>query len=90
MAVADRPVRSTGSAISGYCSRMASGLSIGLAIGLGGVAALVLGALADTVDLRAALLATALGPAIAFGVSFLLPPAPGRRSFGPEPAPATL
>ena len=69
---------------------MASGLSIGLAIGLGGVAALVLGALADTVDLRAALLATALGPAIAFGVSFAPPTCPGRRSFGPEPAPATL
>ena len=34
--------------------------------------------------------ATALGPAIALAVSFLLPPAPGRRTFGPEPAPATL
>jgi MFS transporter, FSR family, fosmidomycin resistance protein len=69
---------------------MASGLSIGLAIGLGGVAALVLGALADTVDLEAAVLATAIGPTLALGVSFLLPPAPGRRMVGPEPAPATL
>ena len=69
---------------------MASGLSIGLAIGLGGVAALVLGALADTVDLEAAVVATALGPAIALAVSFLLPPAPGRRTFEPEPAPAAL
>src|SRR5207237_1902723 len=34
---------------------MASGLSIGLSIGLGGVAAVALGALADSVDLRAAL-----------------------------------
>lgn len=69
---------------------MASGLSIGLAIGLGGVAALVLGALADTVDLETAVLATALGPALALGVSFLLPPAPGPRAFGREPAPVTL
>ena len=70
---------------------MASGLSIGLAIGLGGVAALVLGAVADTVDLEAAVLATSIGPALALAVTFLLPPAPGRRSYGhPEPAPATL
>ena len=69
---------------------MASGLSIGLAIGLGGVAALVLGALADTVDLETAVLATAIGPTLALAVSFLLPPAPGRRMVGPEPAPATL
>ena len=69
---------------------MASGLSIGLAIGLGGVAALVLGALADTVDLETAVLATAIGPTLALGVSFLLPPAPGRHMVGPEPAPATL
>ncbi len=71
---------------------MASGLSIGLAIGLGGVAALVLGAVADTIDLEAAVLATALGPVLALAVTFLLPPAPGRRIVGrePEPAPATL
>jgi len=69
---------------------MASGLSIGLAIGLGGVAALVLGALADTIDLRAALVAAALGPAFALAVSLLLPPAPRRTVIGPEPAPAAL
>jgi FSR family fosmidomycin resistance protein-like MFS transporter len=67
---------------------MASGLSIGLAIGLGGVAALTLGAIADTVDLRTAVLATALGPAAAILVSLLLPPAPMRRRV--EPAPVTL
>jgi MFS transporter, FSR family, fosmidomycin resistance protein len=67
---------------------MASGLSIGLAIGLGGVAALTLGAVADTIDLKAAVLATAVGPALALGVSMLLPPAPMRRRV--EPAPATL
>ncbi len=67
---------------------MASGLSIGLAIGLGGVAALTLGAVADAVDLRAALICTAIGPALALLVSMLLPPAPARRRV--EPAPATL
>lgn len=67
---------------------MASGLSIGLAIGLGGVAALTLGAVADAVDLRTAVLATAAGPAVALLVSMALPPAPGRRRV--EPAPATL
>jgi MFS transporter, FSR family, fosmidomycin resistance protein len=67
---------------------MASGLSIGLAIGLGGVAALTLGAVADAVDLRAALVCTAIGPALALFVSMLLPPAPARRRV--EPAPATL
>jgi MFS transporter, FSR family, fosmidomycin resistance protein len=67
---------------------MASGLSIGLAIGLGGVAALTLGAVADAVDLRTAVLATALGPALALVVSMFLPPAPSRRRV--EPAPASL
>jgi MFS transporter, FSR family, fosmidomycin resistance protein len=67
---------------------MASGLSIGLAIGLGGVAALTLGAIADAVDLEAALLCTAIGPALAFFVSMFLPPAPIRRRV--EPAPATI
>jgi MFS transporter, FSR family, fosmidomycin resistance protein len=67
---------------------MASGLSIGLAIGLGGVAALTLGAVADAVDLRTAVLATAAGPGIALFVSMFLPPAPSRRRV--EPAPATL
>jgi FSR family fosmidomycin resistance protein-like MFS transporter len=67
---------------------MASGLSIGLAIGLGGVAAVTLGAVADAVDLRTALICTAIGPALALFVSMLLPPAPARRRV--EPAPATL
>jgi len=67
---------------------MASGLSIGLAIGLGGVAAVTLGAVADAIDLRAALLGTAVGPALALAVSLLLPPAPVRRRV--EPVPATL
>ena len=55
---------------------LASGLSIGMAIGLGGIAALSLGAIADAVDLEAAVVATAFGPALAFLVSLVLPPAP--------------
>jgi FSR family fosmidomycin resistance protein-like MFS transporter len=55
---------------------LASGLSIGMAIGLGGVAALSLGAIADTIDLEAAVVATAFGPALAFVLSLVLPPAP--------------
>jgi FSR family fosmidomycin resistance protein-like MFS transporter len=67
---------------------MASGLSIGLAIGLGGIAALTLGAVADAVDLRTAVLATAAGPALAILVCLFLPPAPVRRPV--EPVAATL
>jgi FSR family fosmidomycin resistance protein-like MFS transporter len=65
---------------------MASGLSIGLAIGLGGVAAVSLGALADAVDLETAVVATALGPALAILVALALPPLP-RRHIEPAAAP---
>src|SRR6266516_5274459 len=44
---------------------MASGLSIGLSIGLGGIAAVALGAVADSIDLRSALYVTAAAPVIA-------------------------
>ena len=67
---------------------MASGLSIGLAIGLGGVAALTLGAVADAVDLETAVAATAAGPALAFLLTLFLPPAPRRRPT--EPAPVSV
>jgi FSR family fosmidomycin resistance protein-like MFS transporter len=67
---------------------MASGLSIGLAIGLGGVAALTLGAVADAIDLETAVMATAAGPALAFFVTLLLPPSPRRRP--PEPVPVSV
>jgi MFS transporter, FSR family, fosmidomycin resistance protein len=69
---------------------MASGLSIGFAIGLGGVAALVLGAVADVVGLEAALLATSVGPALAFLLTYRLPQATVRRPRGHEPAPAAI
>jgi FSR family fosmidomycin resistance protein-like MFS transporter len=52
---------------------MASGMSVGLATGLGGVAAVILGAIADAVDLKTALIVTAGGPALGVLVSFLLP-----------------
>jgi FSR family fosmidomycin resistance protein-like MFS transporter len=67
---------------------MASGLSIGLAIGLGGVAAVTLGAVADAVDLRTAVLATALGPVVGFFLALLLPPARRVRVGEPQTAAA--
>jgi MFS transporter, FSR family, fosmidomycin resistance protein len=56
---------------------MASGLSVGLAMGVGGIAAVVLGAVADTVNLETALTISAAAPAL--GVAFCLRlPAPTR------------
>ena len=52
---------------------LASGLSIGLSIGLGGVAAVALGAVADTIGVKTAVLATASGPALAAALTLLLP-----------------
>jgi FSR family fosmidomycin resistance protein-like MFS transporter len=63
---------------------MASGLSIGFSIGLGGMAAVVLGALADSVDLRAALWVCALFPLLGVVLTLLLPPTTVRRSLEPE------
>ena len=58
---------------------MASGLSIGLAMGIGGLAAVVLGAVADAVDLKTALTISAVAPAL--GVVFCLRlPAPAKRA----------
>jgi len=45
----------------------------GLATGLGGVAAVVLGAVADAVNLRAALIGTAIGPALGVLIAAGLP-----------------
>jgi len=64
---------------------MASGLSIGLSIGLGGVAAVGLGALADSVDLRAAMYAAAAAPLIAVVLAALLPAPRPQRRLEPEP-----
>ena len=59
---------------------VASGLSIGLSIGIGGVAAVVLGALADAVDLRTALYVCAVAPVAALALALPLPsPRASRR-----------
>src|SRR5438067_9085342 len=59
---------------------MASGLAVGLSIGLGGIAAVALGALADAVDLRAALYVCAAAPLVALALALPLPSSrPGRR-----------
>jgi MFS transporter, FSR family, fosmidomycin resistance protein len=64
---------------------MASGLSIGLSIGLGGIAAVGLGALADSVDLETAMYAAAAAAVPAFALATLLPGSRARRPLAPEP-----
>src|SRR5580765_5665069 len=64
---------------------MASGLSIGLSIGLGGIAAVVLGALADSIDLRSAMYAAAAAPLLALVLATLLPSTRVQRRLEPEP-----
>jgi len=64
---------------------MASGLSIGLSIGLGGIAAVGLGALADSVDLQAAMYAAAAAPLAGLALALLLPSTGSRRRHEPEP-----
>jgi FSR family fosmidomycin resistance protein-like MFS transporter len=65
---------------------MASGLAVGLAMGIGGTAAVVLGALADAVDLETALVVAAAAPALGVVLCLLLP-AP-RRGLAAEPVTA--
>jgi FSR family fosmidomycin resistance protein-like MFS transporter len=64
---------------------MASGLSIGLSIGLGGIAAVALGAIADSVDLEAALYVAAAAPVAGLVLALLLPPSGSRVRLSPEP-----
>jgi len=63
---------------------MASGLNVGLAVGLGGVCAVALGAVADAVDLETALTLCALSPVVA---TFLIAFLPAARPGPLEPAP---
>jgi FSR family fosmidomycin resistance protein-like MFS transporter len=63
---------------------MASGLSIGLSIGLGGVAAVVLGSLADSIDLQTALYVCAAAPLVGLAFALLLPPTGSRTRLEPE------
>jgi FSR family fosmidomycin resistance protein-like MFS transporter len=65
---------------------LASGLNVGLAVGLGGVAAVLLGAVADAVDLETALTICAVTPVLASFLCLLLP-APQAR-LAPTPAAA--
>jgi FSR family fosmidomycin resistance protein-like MFS transporter len=53
---------------------MASGLSVGFALGLGGIAAVALGAIADSVGLETALYVCALAPVPGIVLALLLPP----------------
>jgi FSR family fosmidomycin resistance protein-like MFS transporter len=64
---------------------VASGLSIGLSIGLGGIAAVGLGALADTVDLRTALYVCAAAPVAGLALAAFLPSPRAGRRLAPEP-----
>ena len=64
---------------------LASGISIGFSIGLGGIAALALGALADSVDLRTAMYACAAVPALAVVPGLMLPSSRTPRRLAPEP-----
>ncbi len=63
---------------------MASGLSIGLSIGLGGIAAVGLGALADTIDLRTALYTCAAAPVAGIALCAVLPSSRLRQRLAPE------
>ena len=64
---------------------LASGLAIGLSIGLGGVAAVGLGAVADSIDLRTALVISAAAPVLAIALGAWLPSSRAPRQFAPEP-----
>jgi FSR family fosmidomycin resistance protein-like MFS transporter len=63
----------------------ASGLVIGLSVGLGGVAAVALGRLADTTSLRTALLAAAAAPFAAIALASMLPSRRAERKLEPVP-----
>ncbi len=65
---------------------MASGLSIGFSIGLGGVAAVILGAVADAIDLRTAFYVCAAAPVAALALTLLLPRGAPRHRLEPEVA----
>ena len=68
---------------------MASGLAIGLSVGLGGVAAVVLGSVADAVDLRTALYISAAAPLAAVALALFLPSSRSTAAHSGNLAPAT-
>ena len=65
---------------------VASGLAIGLAIGIGGVAAVALGAIADAVDLETALYVSAAAPVLGVALCPFLPAPAAPRRLAVEPA----
>jgi FSR family fosmidomycin resistance protein-like MFS transporter len=65
---------------------MASGLNVGLANGLGGLAAVALGAVADTIDLEAALTVCAVTPVLAAALCLVLPAPTGGTAAQPVSA----
>lgn len=69
---------------------LASGLTIGLAMGLGGIAAVALGAVADAIDLQTAFYVAAAAPAVGAVFCFFLPAPAPRRAAPVEPAPAAI
>ena len=66
---------------------MASGLSIGLSIGLGGIAAVILGAVADSVDLETAFYVCAAAPVLGAVFTTMLPPSRVRDTVGARDRP---
>jgi FSR family fosmidomycin resistance protein-like MFS transporter len=62
---------------------LASGLSIGFSIGLGGVAAVTLGVIADGVGIKTAVLATLFGPAVAAILTLFLPATAEKKAMLP-------
>lgn len=64
---------------------LASGLNVGLAVGLGGVAAVALGLVADAIDLRTALLASAVAPVLGVVLCLRLPAPSARPRLTVEP-----
>jgi MFS transporter, FSR family, fosmidomycin resistance protein len=67
---------------------MASGLSVGLAMGIGGIAAVAAGAIADAVGLKTALTVSALAPALGVFVCLKLPAPAPRADVRSSPAAA--
>jgi MFS transporter, FSR family, fosmidomycin resistance protein len=64
----------------------ASGMTVGLTMGLGGIAAVLLGVVADSLNLRVALLMTAAAPAVGALVALWLPRQPARRAYAAQAA----
>jgi FSR family fosmidomycin resistance protein-like MFS transporter len=63
---------------------MASGLSIGMSVGLGGIGAVALGRLADATSLRTALYAAAAAPLFGIVLAAMLPSSRRERALEPE------